>query len=395
MECQRPRLLVVDDDPAIREYLITRLDSEGFAVSAAEDAPSAKQKLDEDPDIDLILLDVIMPGPSGFELLSDLKKDERLSEIPVIMVTALGLVEDKELAFHLGAGDYLTKPFDTREMLARIRTHISLKNNKEELIRKNKLLTTILSTVPGIVYLKDKERRFLHVNDQFELICGVSADEITGNTNVALRSDELTELFKRSEELIFSYGVPYLENIEGIMLPSGEMRNIFFRRQPVLLDGEVTGLVGVGIDLTEQVILRDILASREASLSTLMNTFPARIWALNCTYVFTEQNAAHIARWGNFIGRRFDEVDIVPSYRDMLRRGIELAMRGEKQFSLFHCQKSKIETVLLLWILPILNGDELNGVMGISVDLPESCLKTMRSESEGMSSVCSDIPENM
>jgi len=280
MECHRSRLLVVDDDPAIREYLITRLDSEGFAVSAAEDAPSARHLLHDDSDFDLILLDVIMPGPSGFDLLIELKEDERLSEIPVIMVTALGLVEDKELAFRLGAGDYLTKPFDTREMLARIRTHITLKNKKEELVQKNKLLNTILSTVPGIVYLKDKERRFQHVNHQFEQMYGIKAEELTGNSDESLYSQELAESFKRSEELIFSFGVPYLENLEDVIFPTGEVRNIFFRRQPVMQDGEVSGLVGVGIDLTEQVILRDILASREASLSTLMNTFPARIWAL-------------------------------------------------------------------------------------------------------------------
>lgn len=393
MESQSPRLLVVDDDPAIREYLITRLDSEGFAVLAAEDVPSARQVLLDNPDIDLILLDVIMPGPSGFELLTALKKDEQFSEIPVIMVTALGLVEDKELAFRLGAGDYLTKPFDTREMLARIRTHITLKNKKEELIQKNKLLTTILSTVPGIVYLKDEERRFQHVNNLFEEMYGISAEEITGNSDDALFSDELTESFKRSEALIFSYGVPYLENVEDVILPTGEIRNIFFRRQPVMLDGEVSGLVGVGIDMTEQVILRNILASRESSLMTLMNTFPARIWALNCEYEFTEQNAAHIARWGNFIGKRIDEVTFEPSYRDILKKGIDLAMNRKKQFSLFQCPGDKRKMILLLWLLPILNGDDLTGVMGISIDLPESCLKDPELKSGEFTGVCSDMPE--
>lgn len=393
MECKKPRLLVVDDDPAIREYLITRLDSEGFAVFAAEDAPSASQLLQHNPDIDLILLDVIMPGPSGFELLTDLKKDERFSDIPVIMVTALGLVEDKELAFRLGAGDYLTKPFDTREMLARIRTHITLKCKNEELLQKNKLLTTILSTVPGIVYLKDKERRFQHVNKLFEEMYGISAEEITGHSDDALSTRDLTDSFKRSEGLIFSYGVPYLENVEDVIQPTGEIRNIFFRRQPVMHSGEVSGLVGVGIDMTEQVTLRNILARRESSLMTLMNTFPARIWAINCEYEFTEQNSAHIARWGNFIGRRFDEVDIESSYREMLEQGIEGAMKGEEQFSLYQCPKGQIKNILLLWILPILNGDELTGVLGISVDLPESLFKELITESAEISNVCTDISE--
>ncbi len=124
---QDARLLVVDDDPAIREFLKNRLTMEGYEVFDAEDAERALEILKELRDFDLILLDVIMPGATGFDLLRIVKKDSMFSHIPVIMVTALGLVQDKELAFRLGAGDYLTKPFDTREMLARIETHITLK----------------------------------------------------------------------------------------------------------------------------------------------------------------------------------------------------------------------------------------------------------------------------
>jgi PAS domain S-box-containing protein len=372
------RLLIVDDDPAIREFLKTRLMMEGYEVSEAEDAEKALEKLEEHPDTDLILLDVIMPGASGFDLLRTLKEDRRYCQIPVIMVTALGLVQDKELAFRLGAGDYLTKPFDTREMLARIGTHITLKKKNDAITHTNQVLSTILATIPGIVYMKDAERKFLHVNHLFEEMCGICGDQIIGKTGDTLPERKLAEAFNRSEELIFTHGIPFLENVEDISSKTGETKNIFFRRQPVRTpDGELNGLVGVGIDLTEQIQLRNILSDREAFLSTLMNSFPARIWAVDVNYHFTQQNMHHATRWGSLIGISVDEIETDSSVREEWKRRCDAALAGKIDCAVYPCGNKDRCRVLISWTVPIIEEDKKTGVLGISFELDEQTIQSI------------------
>lgn len=369
------RLLVVDDDPGIRDYLTNRLSMEGYTVHDAEDVDKALNVLHDTPDMDLILLDVIMPGQSGFDLLRMLKADPQYNHIPIIMVTALGLVQDKELAFRLGAGDYLTKPFDTREMLARIKTHISLKQKTDEITLSNQILTTMLATVPGIVYMKDAERKFLHVNQLFEEISGKKAAEITGRSDYDLFNQSLAESFSRYEDLIFKHGIPHLENLEEIKTASGDTRSIFFRRQPVKdSKGVISGLVGVGIDLTEQVILRNILSDREAFLSTLVNTFPARIWAINTDNLFTQQNSAHIERWGNLIGKCIDDIPTDEGVKEDWKNRCKTALTGKKSLSLLPEEPGAKGSAFLSWTLPISQNDDIIGVLGITMEIPDGMI---------------------
>ncbi len=372
------RLLIVDDDPAIREFLKNRLEMEGYVVSDAESAEKALELLTVHPDTDLILLDVIMPEVSGFDLLRIVKKDPRYTHIPVIMVTALGLVQDKELAFRLGAGDYVTKPFDTREMLARVQTHITLKKKSDTITHTNQILSTILATVPGIVYMKDAERKFLHVNHLFEQICGNTADQIIGTTGDGLLDTKLKESLNRSEDLIFTHGIPFLENVEEISTAAGESRSYFFRRQPVRTpEGNINGLVGVGIDLTEQILLRNILSDREAFLSTLMNSFPARIWAIDQEYRFTQQNVYHIERWGNLIGKTVFEVETNTSIRDEWKKRCDLALSGNKSCTVYPCRTEKGCRVLISWIVPIVENEVLSGMLGITFEISDDTIRSI------------------
>ena len=113
-------ILVVDDEPAIREMIATVLELADFRVLEAENAQQAHQRVvDERPD--LVLLDWMLPGISGIELTRRLKRDEGTREIPVILLTAKSEEDNKILGLDVGADDYVTKPFSTRELLSRIR----------------------------------------------------------------------------------------------------------------------------------------------------------------------------------------------------------------------------------------------------------------------------------
>ncbi|WP_068084888.1 response regulator [Novosphingobium rosa] len=110
-------LLVVDDDPELRTLLAAELRKAGFTVSAAADGPAMRREL-ERASFDLIILDLNLPGESGLTLCRDLRAT---SQLPIVMLTARGEPIDRVLGLEMGADDYLAKPFEPRELLARIR----------------------------------------------------------------------------------------------------------------------------------------------------------------------------------------------------------------------------------------------------------------------------------
>jgi len=111
-------LLVVDDDPRLRQLLQRFLSEQGFRVSAAPDAAGARAAL-RSMSYDLLVLDVMMPGENGLELVQSLRRDGH--EMPVLMLTAAGSPDDRVAGFEHGADDYLAKPFDPRELVQRVR----------------------------------------------------------------------------------------------------------------------------------------------------------------------------------------------------------------------------------------------------------------------------------
>ncbi|MDF0534532.1 phosphate regulon transcriptional regulator PhoB [Shewanella yunxiaonensis] len=114
------RILIVEDELAIREMLTFVMEQHGFVASSAEDFDSAMAQLQE-PYPDLILLDWMFPGGSGIQFAKSLKQDEFTRTIPIIMLTARGEEEDKVKGLEVGADDYITKPFSPKELVARIK----------------------------------------------------------------------------------------------------------------------------------------------------------------------------------------------------------------------------------------------------------------------------------
>lgn len=110
------RIIVVDDDQDILQLVSIHLTREGYEVERASDAQQALDLLEE-KDVDLAIVDVMMPGMNGFELTNTLTKD---LDIPVILLTAKGQLEDKEKGFIAGSEDYIVKPFEPKELLFRV-----------------------------------------------------------------------------------------------------------------------------------------------------------------------------------------------------------------------------------------------------------------------------------
>jgi two-component system cell cycle response regulator len=159
------RILVVDDDLAMRQTISLVLKEQGYDVATAEDGAALFRELERSAP-DLILLDVLMPDVDGFQLLERLKADDRWASLPVLMVSSLPAEDATVRTLGLGAADYIRKPFRVRELLARIQTQLrahaeldgaraALHRRDEELLRaredarSRRTLVDILHEVTG------------------------------------------------------------------------------------------------------------------------------------------------------------------------------------------------------------------------------------------------------
>ncbi len=116
----RGRLLVADDEPHIRRILTTLLEMSGFVVDAVSDGTAALELLEGSVNYDLVLLDIMMPGATGLQVLRQMRGLDQRRTVPVVILTAKGQDADRDEAFSLGAADFVTKPFSPRKLLARI-----------------------------------------------------------------------------------------------------------------------------------------------------------------------------------------------------------------------------------------------------------------------------------
>jgi formate hydrogenlyase transcriptional activator len=181
-------ILVVDDTPANIGFLLETLSKAGHRVRVATDGESALEQAQYSPPC-LILLDVMMPGIDGFETCRRLRRMPKLAQIPVIFMTALSDAQDKVRAFEAGADDYITKPFQYEEVVARVQTQLSRRLLEKKLEQANSELearvaartselTAGLAEVERLKSRLQQENRYL----KQEIIEQVNSGEIIGSS---------------------------------------------------------------------------------------------------------------------------------------------------------------------------------------------------------------------
>ena len=163
MERQDTRVLIVDDVSRNLQVLGATLSKNGYRIIAAQNGRQALESVQEIRP-DLILLDVMMPEMDGFETCKRLKADPETRDIPIIFLTAKTEIEDVVQGFDLGAVDYATKPLNPKELLARVRTHLTLRKTQEALEQR----------VQEIATMKREQEAFLRheMNNRLTPICG-------------------------------------------------------------------------------------------------------------------------------------------------------------------------------------------------------------------------------
>ncbi|MGD0814848.1 MAG: sigma-54 dependent transcriptional regulator [Verrucomicrobiota bacterium] len=163
----REEILVVDDTPASLRLLTELLNQHGYRIRPAQDGAMALESVAAKAP-DLILLDVSMPGMDGYEVCRRLKADEKSSRIPVIFISAFGDTRQKVTGFEAGGIDFITKPFEAEEVLARVRTHLRLRQAEEAL--RNAHNTLELRVQERTAALQESEEKARRAFEEIEVL---------------------------------------------------------------------------------------------------------------------------------------------------------------------------------------------------------------------------------
>ena len=199
MKTTKGRILAVDDTAASLRLLTDLLKAEGYEVRSAINGSLALESAFGNPP-ELVLLDICMPEMDGFEVCRRLKANPKTNEVPVIFISALAETDEKLQGFELGAVDYVTKPYQRQELLARVHAHVELtrlrshlevivQERTEELREKEeKLRTSLIDFITALSatlemrdpYTAGHQRRVAHLANAIAIELGLSQDQING-----------------------------------------------------------------------------------------------------------------------------------------------------------------------------------------------------------------------
>ena len=175
----KPVILVVDDKLPNIMLLEGFLARQGYAIVRAESGEAALEKL-SGTQVDLVLLDVKMPGMSGFEVLTKLRVDKKTPRIPVIMITAYNEKDVRVKALESGCDDFISKPFDQYELLARVKSLLRIKFLNDEVVEAREFAESIINTVRESLISLDQDLRVVTVNQSFYDTFKVTPEETIG-----------------------------------------------------------------------------------------------------------------------------------------------------------------------------------------------------------------------
>lgn len=137
------KILIADDDPINLQVLSNHLYLDGFQIVVAQDGEEVLSIIKKDSTFDLVILDLMMPKLSGYDICKELRKDFSLTDLPILILTAQSQLKDVVTAFQAGANDYLIKPYFKEELLARVKTLLTLKKVMEEVLEKSQKLAEL------------------------------------------------------------------------------------------------------------------------------------------------------------------------------------------------------------------------------------------------------------
>jgi PAS domain S-box-containing protein len=313
----KPTILVADDEIQNIELLEAHLVPQGYKIVRAANGEDALKKLSANP-IDLILLDVMMPGIDGFEVTRRIRQDNAHRMLPIVLVTVLWETEDRVKGIEAGCDDFISKPINLVELTARVRSLLKVKAYNDLLSNYQKELESEVSRRSGeLKHAMEKFRNLfnnaevgmfrtrldgselLDMNEKFLEIFSSTREEMQGYSSAAYWADPR----EREEMLRMLREEGRVTDFECRMLnKQGEVRNCLTSVRAYPEKGILEGSI---LDITARKLIEEALLTSEGFLHTLVHTIPDMIWFKDKDGIYRSGNTM----FERFFGAR--EADII------------------------------------------------------------------------------------
>jgi len=291
-------ILIVDDQSQNVDLLDAYLVPQGYEIVKAANGEEALEKLSGN-EIDLILLDVMMPGMDGFEVTRRVRLDNCNRQVPIVLVTSLRDVEDRVKGIESGCDDFLSKPFDKIELLARVQSLLKVKayndlvnNYRKELElevtskieEKNKLVSklreseqvlraseekyrSLVENINDVLYMLDTQGNITYISPAVERFTKYKVGDLTGKPFAPIiHPDDLAGLLGRFNRLVSGEIEPWEFRV---LDKDGSILFVRSSSRPIYKDGQITGFTSLMIDITDRKLAEEALRKSEAQYRLL------------------------------------------------------------------------------------------------------------------------------
>ncbi|MDM8536046.1 PAS domain S-box protein [Desulfobacterales bacterium HSG17] len=350
-------ILIVDDKPANLRLLTEMLKKNGYVVRTLRKGQMVLSAVLSAPP-DIILLDIMMPEMNGYEVCRQLKAHEKTSDIPIVFISALNESENKVKAFSMGGVDYITKPFHEKEVISRVKTHLSFNNLKKqletkntqlsreiesrkkteaELVRTKRFLDNLINKMPNPVFVKDEQHQWILVNDEFCRFIGVNREVLIGKSDYDFFPEKEADVFWEIDNIVFESGSTHA-NEENFTDSAGKTHTILTQKSSLTGDSGEKILVGIITDIAQRIQMENELRKSESILNNSQKIAKIGGWEFNTetkeffwtreVFRMRELSPDYIPTLEGGIGF------YVPFHQPIIRQAIEQAMENAEPWDM-------------------------------------------------------------
>lgn len=300
-------VLIVDDIADNLNVAANTLMKENINVILAQSGKKAIETINNFKP-DLILLDIMMPEISGYDVCKKLKSKKETKDIPIIFLTALYETKDIVKGFKLGAVDYINKPFISEELISRVKAQLKIYSQyielqeKEKQIKENEAkLSAVINSIPDFIFYKDTECKYTGCNKAYENFLGEKHENIIGSTDYDFFNKKDAEIFSNSDKKIINSGKDFLFE-EWTQDYDGNEMYLYTRKTPLINSGgSIVGVVGVSRNISKLKKTENELKEKQKKLNIIYDNANEGIFILkNNKVVFNNKKLCEITGYSEY-----------------------------------------------------------------------------------------------